>query len=283
MSGNASAGWLNGDVALVTGGGSGIGRAVTERFLAEGASVALFGRDYDKLRVVAEESGAGDRVFPVAGDVRDPDSLHLAVQETVDNFGKLDVLVPNAGIWDYNRSITRLSGTEVSEAFDELFAINVKGYLLTVEAAWRELVKSRGSIVMTLSNASFHSAGGGPIYTASKFACRGLVTQLAYELAPKVRVNGVAVGGMNTDLRGPEAIGLNERSIADSFARSEVTGNNPLIPLHDASVDPRDFTGSYVLLGSRLNSSSITGAIIPADGGIAVRGFGAKAAGGDTL
>ncbi|WP_284987904.1 MULTISPECIES: 3-(cis-5,6-dihydroxycyclohexa-1,3-dien-1-yl)propanoate dehydrogenase [unclassified Arthrobacter] len=283
MSGNASAGWLNGDVALITGGGSGIGRAVAERFLAEGASVALFGRDYDKLKVVAEESGAGDRVLPVAGDVRDPDSLHLAVQETVDNFGKLDVLVPNAGIWDYNRSITRLSGTEVSEAFDELFAINVKGYLLTVEAAWRELVKSRGSIVMTLSNASFHSAGGGPIYTASKFACRGLVTQLAYELAPKVRVNGVAVGGMNTDLRGPEAIGLNERSIADSFARSEVTGNNPLIPLHDASVDPRDFTGSYVLLGSRLNSSNITGAIIPADGGIAVRGFGATAAGGDTL
>lgn len=283
MSGNTSAGWLDGDVALITGGGSGIGRAVAERFLAEGASVALFGRHYDKLKAVAEESGAGERVLPVAGDVRSPESIQAAVQETVRHFGQLNVLVPNAGIWDYNRSVTMLSGANLSEAFDELFSINVKGYLLTVEAAWRELVRSRGSIVMTLSNASFHPAGGGPIYTASKFACRGLVTQLAYELAPKVRVNGVAVGGMNTDLRGPESIGLQGRSIADSFARSEVTGNNPLIPLHDASVDPRDFTGPYVLLASRQNSSNITGAIIPADGGIAVRGFGANAAGGDNL
>lgn len=283
MSGKTSAGWLDGDVALITGGGSGIGRAVAKRYLAEGASVALFGRDHDKLKAVAEESGAGDRVLTVAGDVRNPESIQAAVQETVDHFGKLDILVPNAGIWDYNRSVTRLSGSELSEAFDELFSINVKGYLLTVEAAWRELVKTRGSVVMTLSNASFHPAGGGPVYTASKFACRGLVTQLAYELAPKVRVNGVAVGGMNTDLRGPESIGLKERSISDSFARSGLSGQNPLIPLHDASVDPKDFTGSYVLLASRQNASNITGAIIPADGGIAVRGFGTNAAGGDDL
>lgn len=283
MSENTSAAWLNGDVALITGGGSGIGRAVAERFLAEGASVVIFGRDQVKLKAVAEATGAGDRVLVIAGDVRDSESLHAAVQETVRHFGKLDILVPNAGIWDYNRSVTRLSGTELSEAFDELFAINVKGYLLTVEAAWRELVKTRGSIVMTLSNASFHTAGGGPVYTASKFACRGLVNQFAYELAPKVRVNGVAVGGMNTDLRGPESLGLNDRSISASFARSTVTGDNPLIPLHDASVEPKDFTGSYVLLASRQNSSNITGQIIQADGGIGVRGFGTTAAGGDGL
>jgi 2,3-dihydroxy-2,3-dihydrophenylpropionate dehydrogenase len=283
MSGTSSAGWLDGDVAFITGGGSGIGRAVAERFLAEGASVAIFGRDKDKLQDVADATGAADRVLAIAGDVRDSEALHAAVAQTVSHFGKLDILVPNAGIWDYNRSVTRLSGAELGSAFDELFSINVKGYLLTVEAAWRELVKTRGAVVMTLSNASFHTAGGGPVYTASKFACRGLVNQLAYELAPKVRVNGVAVGGMNTDLRGPESLGLKERSISASFARSEITGNNPLIPLHDASVDPKDFTGSYVLLASRRNSGNITGQIIQADGGIGVRGFGANAAGGDDL
>ncbi|MEE2523643.1 3-(cis-5,6-dihydroxycyclohexa-1,3-dien-1-yl)propanoate dehydrogenase [Pseudarthrobacter sp. J75] len=283
MSGTMTAGWLEGDVALVTGGGSGIGRAVAERFLAEGASVAIFGRDETKLKAVAEEMGAGDRVLAIAGDVRDTDALHEAVGRVTDRFGKLDILVPNAGIWDYNRSVTRLNGRELSDAFDELFSINVKGYLLTVEAAWRELVKSRGSVVMTLSNSSLYTAGGGPVYTASKFACRGLVNQLAYELAPKVRVNGVAVGGMNTDLRGPESIGLKDRSIADSFKRSTITGNNPLIPLHDASVEPRDYTASYVLLASRRNAGNITGAIIPADGGIGVRGFGDTAAGGDAL
>lgn len=283
MNATQQAGWLQGDVALVTGGGSGIGQAVAERYLAEGASVAIFGRDAEKLQAVVEASAAPERMLAITGDVRNTGELHSAVQQTVEHFGKLDILVPNAGIWDYNRSISRLDGQQLSDTFDELFSINVKGYLLTVEAAWRELVKSRGSIVMTLSNASFHTAGGGPVYTASKFACRGLVNQLAYELAPKVRVNGVAVGAMNTDLRGPASIGLKERTISSSFARSELTGNNPLIPLHDASVEPEDFTGSYVLLASRRNAGNITGAIVPVDGGIAVRGFGDRAAGGDQL
>ncbi|GAA3680237.1 SDR family NAD(P)-dependent oxidoreductase [Arthrobacter ginkgonis] len=283
MTGISGGGWLEGDVAFITGGGSGIGRAVADRYLAEGASVAIFGRGQEKLQEVVDASIAPERMLAIAGDVRDTASLHSAVQRTVEKFGKLDILVPNAGIWDFNRSVTRLGGEELGATFDELFAINVKGYLLTVEAAWRELVKTRGSIVMTLSNASFHTAGGGPIYTASKFASRGLVNQFAYELAPKIRVNGVAVGGMNTDLRGPESLGLKERSIGASFARSEITGNNPLIPLHDASVDPRDFTGSYVLLASRRNSGNITGQIIQADGGIGVRGFGERAAGGDDL
>ncbi|MFB0832982.1 SDR family NAD(P)-dependent oxidoreductase [Arthrobacter halodurans] len=283
MSETQQAGWLQGDVALITGGGSGIGRAVAERFLAEGAHVAVFGRNQEKLDAVVAESGHPERMLAVAGDVRSSEDLHRAVGATVDRFGRLDIAVPNAGIWDFNRSLTRLSGGELAAAFDELFSINVKGYLLTAEAVWRELVKTRGCMVMTLSNASFHTAGGGPVYTASKFAARGLVNQLAYELAPKVRVNGVAVGGMNTDLRGPAAIGLRERSIADSFARSTVTGNNPLIPLHDSSVDPVDFTGPYVLLASRANSGNITGQTLQADGGIAVRGFGDRAAGGDQL
>ncbi|MFC9933719.1 SDR family NAD(P)-dependent oxidoreductase [Glutamicibacter sp. NPDC127525] len=278
-----AAGWLSGDVALITGGGSGIGRAVAARFLAEGAKVAILGRNQDKLEKVVAESAAPENMLAISADVRDSGALHAAVEQAVEHFGKLSILVPNAGIWDYNRPVTKLDGKQLSDSFDELFSINVKGYLLTVEAAWRHLVASGGSIVMTLSNASFYTAGGGPVYTASKFAARGLVNQLAYELSPKVRVNGVAVGGMDTDLRGPESIGLADRSISESFAKSTITGNNPLIPLHDASTDPVDFTGSYVLLASKKNSSNITGQIIQADGGIGIRGFGDRAAGGDKL
>lgn len=276
-------GWLEDKVALITGGGSGIGRAVADRYLAEGASVVIIGRTQDKLDEVVNASSAPERMLGIVADVRSPQETEDAVARTVERFGALDILVPNAGIWDYNRSITRLSTQELADTFDEVFAINVKGYLVTVSAAWQELVKSQDNIVMTLSNASFHPTGGGPVYTASKFAGRGLVTQLAYELAPKVRVNGVAVGGMNTDLRGPSSIGLDGRKISDSFARSTLTGNNPLLPLHHASVDPKDFTGSYVLFASEANASNITGQIIQADDGIAVRGFGMKAAGGDDL
>lgn len=275
-------GWLDGDVALITGGGSGIGRAVALRFLDEGARVAIFGRNAEQLQDVVEAAGdLGERMLTISGDVRDPDDLHRAVEATVNRFGRLDVLVPNAGIWDYHRSVTRLDGKQLAETFDELFAVNVKGYVLTVEAAWRELVASGGNIVMTLSNASFHTDGGGALYTASKHACLGLVRQFAYELAPKVRVNGVAVGGMRTKLRGPASLGLENRTLEESFARNEAAGitPEPLIPLYDSSVEPEDFTGPYVLLASRVNSGTVTGAVIPADGGIAVRGFRAAAGG----
>ncbi|EFC81949.1 SDR family NAD(P)-dependent oxidoreductase [Parafrankia sp. EUN1f] len=275
-------GWLDGDVALITGGASGIGAAVAERFVAEGACVVILDRDGARLDSAREKSADPKRVHTVAGDVRSSPDLHRAVAEAVDRFGHLDTLVANAGVWDYQRHLTRLSADELDAAFDEIFAINVKGYLLAAEAAWRELVRARGSIVMTLSNASFHVNGGGPIYTASKHACLGLMRELAYELAPKVRVNGVACGAMRTDLRGPEALALGNRSLAASFDNRPADAPAPPIPLHDASVDPADLTGSYVLLAARSQSGTVTGHAIQADGGIRVRGF-ASGAGGDRL
>ncbi|MFJ1709596.1 SDR family NAD(P)-dependent oxidoreductase [Kitasatospora sp. NPDC088346] len=286
-----SGGWLDGYAALITGGGTGIGRAVAERFLAEGAAVTILGRRKEQLDEVMAAAPDPSRIHAVTGDVRDSERLHAAVAETVDRFGKLDTLVANAGVWDYQRQLTRLGAEELDTAFDEVFSVNVKGYLLAAEAAWRELVKTRGSIVMTLSNASFYVNGGGPLYTASKHACLGLMRELAYELAPKVRVNGVACGGMNTDLRGPQALALGDRPISASFAKNAERAKNgtqgadeppPLIPLHDSSTDPRDFTASYVLLAAREQSGPITGQAISVDGGIGVRGF-AHAAGGDHL
>lgn len=275
-------GWLEGYVALVTGGGSGIGAAVAQRFVTEGASVVVMGRDQAKLDAVVKASTEPDRMSTLAGDVRSAEDLARAVDSTVDRFGRLDTLVPNAGLWDFQRQLTRLSAEQLSASFDEVFAVNVKGYLLAAHAAWPELVKTRGSIVMTLSNASFYVNGGGPVYTASKHACLGLMKELAYELAPKVRVNGVACGGMNTDLRGPESLDLSARSIASSFAKRDATTPPPPIPLHDSSTDPRDFTGPYVLLASREQSGPVTGHAISVDGGMGVRGFRSDA-GGDHL
>ena len=275
-------GWLDGDVALITGGGSGIGRAVAERFVEEGASVTILGRHRDQLDDVVGASPDPSRMHAVQADVRNSEQLHDAVAQTVARFGKLDTLVANAGIWDYHRQLTRLTAAEIEATLDEVFSVNVKGYFLAAEAAWRELVKTRGSIVMTLSNASFYVNGGGPVYTASKHACLGLMRELAYELAPKVRVNGVACGAMNTNLRGPEALDLQGRSLAASFAKKTSDSPPPPIPLHDSSTNPRDFTGPFVLLASREQSGPITGQAISVDGGIGVRGF-ATGAGGDHL
>jgi 2,3-dihydroxy-2,3-dihydrophenylpropionate dehydrogenase len=274
-------GWLDGTVAMITGGGSGIGGAVAQRFVAEGASVAILDRQADRTNEIIDHSIDPSRMLAITGDVRSVEDLHSAVDATIDRFGRLDTLVANAGIWDYQRQLTRLSGTQLSNAFDEIFAVNVKGYLLAAEAAWPELAKTEGSIVMTLSNASFYTNGGGPLYTASKHACLGLMRELAYELAPKIRVNGVACGGMRTDLRGPESLAMSERSIAASFDKRSPDGAPPMIPLHRSSFDPVDFTASYVLLASR-QARNITGHAIQVDGGIGVRGF-ATPSGGDHL
>lgn len=271
---------LAGHTTFITGAGSGLGAALAHRFVAEGSRVAIVDIDEDRARSVAEELDP-DMVLPLSADVRDPASLHKAVDATVERFGSLTTVIPNAGIWDWNRSITRCSGEELSAMFDELMSINVKGYLLTVEATWRHLLPTRGSIIMTLSNAAYYAAGGGPIYTASKFAGRGLVTQFAYELAPKIRVNGVAVGGMRTNLSGPAAGNLESRSFAEVMDKRP-EGGNPYLPLHDISTDPATFTGSYVMLASPENAGNITGTIINVDGGISARGF-ARTAGGDDL
>ncbi len=146
----------------------------------------------------------GDAVIGIAGDVSTLDDNRRAVAETVRAFGqKLDVFVGNAGIFDVYASFADLSDDKLSQAYDELFGVNVKGCIFGARAALRpELRKTNGSMVFTASVAGLTSGGGGVLYTASKHAVVGLVRELAVELAPDIRVNGVAPGGTMTDLRG---------------------------------------------------------------------------------
>jgi 2,3-dihydroxy-2,3-dihydrophenylpropionate dehydrogenase len=266
---------LDGLVALVTGGGSGLGRAIVDRFLAEGARVGVLEKSADKAKALK-----GERVAVSVGDAASLADNERAVAATLASFGRLDTFVGNAAIWDYGVSLLDLPSDRIDAAFDELFAVNVKGYLLGAKAAARPLIDSRGSIVFTLSNAAFHPGGGGPLYTAAKHAGVGLVRQLAYELAPKVRVNAVAPGGMATDLRGPAALGMQDRSIATvrAAAGEDRKRFNPL----QLDPEPADYTAPYVLLASHSESQTMTGAILACDGGLAARGL-RQVAGGTNL
>ncbi len=270
-------GWLEGNVALVTGGGSGIGRAVVDRFIAEGARVAVLDRSAEKNEKLRANYDRKTLVT-VKGDVTSPSANKKAVEAAVKAFGHLDTFVGNAGIWDYFIPLAHLPIDMVGEVFDEVFGVNVKGYLLGTKAALPELVKTRGSVIYTLSNAAFDPAGGGALYTSSKHAIRGLITQLAYEFAPKVRVNGVAPGGLASDLRGPKCLGFDRVSI------SGVPGIDKLVeaatPLQFMPV-AEDYAGMYVLLASRENSKTVTGSILRGDGGIGVRGLTQPAGGND--
>ena len=154
-------GWLDGRVALVTGGGAGIGRAVVERFLAEGARVGVLERV--AARVEQLQAAFGSAVVAVQGDVtRLADNQH-AVDATVRAFGQLDIFVGNAGVFDRFISLADLPGEQISAAFDELFGVNVKGALLGAKATLPALLKTEGCMIFTASVAGFFPGGGGPL------------------------------------------------------------------------------------------------------------------------
>ncbi|MPM63511.1 3-phenylpropionate-dihydrodiol/cinnamic acid-dihydrodiol dehydrogenase [bioreactor metagenome] len=262
-----SGGWLKDEVVLVTGGGSGLGLAIVERFLAEGARMAVLERSQEKCDALNERFGGA--VVAVQGDVRSTDDNARAVAAAVAAFGRLDCFIGNAAVWDHGASLLDTEANSLAAGFDELFAVNVKGYLLGAKAAAPELVKSQGSMIFTMSNSSFYPGGGGPLYTASKHATVGLIRELAYELAPKVRVNGVGPCGMNTDLRGPEALGQQNTRIMDSRSPDAIKAILPL----QFFPSPADFVGPFVLLASRQNNQTLSGVMINADAGLGIRGI----------
>lgn len=269
-------GWLDERVALVTGGGSGIGRAVVTRFLEEGARVGVVDRSPDRLRQLEKDC---DGVIAIQGDVTSFTDNERAVAKVVAAFGRLDVFVGNAGVFDYFASLAELSADQLAGSFDELFGVNVKGYLLGAKAALPQLLRSdAASMIFTASTAAFYPAGGGPLYTASKHAVIGLVRQLAYELAPRIRVNAVAPGGTATELRG--LLNLKQADILLSGVpniEDLMRTSNPL----GLFQDPGDHAGAYVLLASTENSRAMTGVVLNSDGGIGVRGFTQIAGGAD--
>ncbi|MEU9348514.1 3-(cis-5,6-dihydroxycyclohexa-1,3-dien-1-yl)propanoate dehydrogenase [Streptomyces sp. NPDC048278] len=258
-------GWLEGRRALVVGAGSGIGRAVVDAFRGEGARVAVLERDAAKCDKLAEEIPG----LPVtAGDATTRRANDEAVDAAVSAFGGLDVLVNCVGVFDFYRGLGDLDAALVDDAFTEMFAVNVKSHIHSVKAALPALRESRGSIILTESASSYYPGRGGVLYVSSKFAVRGLVTALAHELAPEIRVNGVAPGGtVGTDLRGLGSLGLDTRSLGDAPNRAaEIAGRVPL----QVALSGADHAWSYVFLASE-RSRGVTGGVVHPDGGMSVK------------
>jgi NAD(P)-dependent dehydrogenase (short-subunit alcohol dehydrogenase family) len=259
---------LKDDVVLVTGGGSGLGAGVARHFVTQGAQLAIMDISGEKLDALHAEFGDG--VLLIQGDVTklaDVQACRAAVEK---RFGRLNSLVGAQGIWDGYVHLRNIPLDKLDAAFDEVFHINVKGYILTARVMLDLLEASQGAIVLTgSSGASFCADGGGVLYTATKHAVLGVVRQLSFEFAPKVRVNGVGpalIGGSH--LRGPRALGLEKQSQADipkevflEFAKS-----SPLKWLPHGE----DYGHLYALLASR-HSRVMTGQIVYADQGLANR------------
>jgi NAD(P)-dependent dehydrogenase (short-subunit alcohol dehydrogenase family) len=189
---------LKDKVAIVTGGGQGIGRAIAVEFAKEGAKVAVNARGLDPLEEVVKEIGAGGgEALAVGGDVSKMADVDRIIETTVNTYGKLDILVNNAGIL-----ISADVKHHSEQIWDDTMDINVKGTFLCIQRALPEMIKrGKGKIINIASIAGQIGFPNAVAYCASKGAIMGLTKALAMELAPKkINVNAIGPGDVRTPL-----------------------------------------------------------------------------------
>jgi NAD(P)-dependent dehydrogenase (short-subunit alcohol dehydrogenase family) len=185
-------------VALVTGGGEGIGRATALLLAREGARVAVLGRHRDNLDpVVREIEQAGGEAMAVVGDVADAEAMRKAVEQVVEAWKRLDIVFANAGVNGVWAPIEELK----PEEWDETLATNLRGTFLTVKYAVPHLKRRGGSVVITssINGTRIFSNTGATAYACSKAAQVAFAKMVALELAPdRVRVNVICPGAIDT-------------------------------------------------------------------------------------
>ncbi|MBA2941283.1 glucose 1-dehydrogenase [Paenibacillus sp. CGMCC 1.16610] len=251
-------GKLNGKVALITGGSSGIGFETARLYVAEGAKVVITGRNQEALDAAVERLGASN-VLAVQADATDPTSAEEAVSKAVETFGRLDVVFANAGISGY----TPVGGTELT-LFEKIMQVNVTGVFFTVQAALPHL-KSGASVIL---NGSVLAKGGSPgyaAYAASKGAVTSMARVFVSELSPHgIRVNTIVPGATRTPIWGqPEGLSKVEAALA------------PKIPMNRLG-EPVEIANVALFLASD-DSSFVQGAEISVDGGAGSSPMGAPA------
>jgi 3-oxoacyl-[acyl-carrier protein] reductase len=189
---------LQGKTALITGGGTGIGRAIALILARSGVHIALnFSRsEEDALKTCQEIEDLGVRCSTYKADVSHDTEVRLMVCQVVADYGKLDILVNNAGITHFVEHAD-LEGMK-EEYWDDIMGVNVKGMFFCCRAVAAELKKSRGCIVNITSIAGLTGLGSSIAYAASKAAGISVTKSLARALAPEVRVNAVAPGIVQT-------------------------------------------------------------------------------------
>lgn len=252
---------LKDKVALVTGGGSGIGAASAKLFAEEGARVAILGRTREKLEGIVEEiRKAGGEAEAVEGDVSKYGDLERAVGEVVERWGRLDVVFANAGVNGVWAPIDELA----PEEWDKTIAINLSGTFYTIKAAVPHLKERGGSIVVTSSvnGTRMFSNSGASAYATTKAGQVALTQMLALELAKhRIRVNVICPGRIETEIEES----TEKRDIEE--AREPVEYPEGEIPLTDGEAGSAEQVARLVLFLASDESSHITGTPVWIDGG----------------
>lgn len=242
---------MTGKVVLITGGSRGLGRAMALGFAAQGANVAVVSRKIDSCIETAKEIEAlGVEAFPYAAHVADWDEVGKMVEAVYERFGKVDVLVNNAGMSPLYPALDEIS----EELFDKVIGVNLKGpFRLSALVAARMVKGEGGSIINVSSIASVNKSPNSEPYGAAKAGLNAITRSFADAYGPKVRVNCIMAGPFLTDIsKAWDLDAFNERAKAT-------------IPLQRGG-QPDEVVGAALYFGSEM-SSYTTGAILAIDGG----------------
>eukprot|EP00112_Aurelia_sp_Birch-Aquarium-sp1_P017210 Seg397.24 transcript_id=Seg397.24/GoldUCD/mRNA.D3Y31 product="3-oxoacyl-acyl-carrier-protein reductase FabG" protein_id=Seg397.24/GoldUCD/D3Y31 len=249
---------LKGKVAVITGSSSGIGCAISVLFSKLGANVVLAGRNLDALQTTAGQCVASGNSSPepliVQGDLSKTEAAENLIEQTIENHGKLDILVNSAGVW-CKGSIEE----ETLNSFDECFNVNVRSVFYLTKLAVPHLIKTKGNIVNISSVGGPRAFPGLLSYCMSKAAIDQLTQCVALELAPKqVRCNAVNPGVIETELH--KRGGLDEESYTKY--KEKAMKSHPL----GRTGTTEEVAEAAAFLASD-KSSFMTGVLLPVDGG----------------
>src|SRR6266481_2751211 len=246
-------GKLEGKIALITGGNSGIGLATAKRFVNEGAYVFITGRRDPEL--AAAVKNIGRNVTGVQGDVSNHADLDRLFAQIKQEKGKLDIVFANAGVARYARF-----GTITEEYYDSIFNINVKGMLFTVQKAL-PLMPDGGSIILNASVVGSKGLPSNSVYSATKAAIRSFARTWTTDLkARHIRVNAISPGPIDTE-------GLRELFGSSPTGQERLKSISSTLPLGRLG-KPEEIAKAAVFLASE-DSSFITGVELFVDGGFA--------------
>jgi len=250
-------GKLQGKVALITGGDSGIGHAVAVAFAKEGADVAIVYLDAheDAQKVKQQVEQEGRKCLTIAGDVGDENFCQQAVQQTVQTLGKLNILVNNAAEQHPRPSIEEIS----AEQLERTFRTNIFSMFFMTKAALKH-IPAEGAIINTTSVTAYKGAPQLLDYSATKGAIVAFTRSLSQALVEKgIRVNGVAPGPIWTPL------------IVSTMPTEQVEQFGKQVPMKRPG-QPEELAPAYVFLASNTDSSYISGQILHVNGGEVVNG-----------
>ena len=243
---------LQGKVALVTGGGQGLGQAMAETFAREGAKVAVV--DFNEVTAMTVAARIGANAIPLRCDVSKKADVEKAVKDTVTAFGRVDIVVNNAGTTHPNQPMLMVDEAE----FDRIFAVNVKAIFLFAHAVVPLMRKQGGGVILNIgSTAGIRPRPGLVVYNASKGAANLMSKAMAVELAPdKIRVYAIAPVATETPLL-PTFLGTDSPEQRAKFIATIPMGRLAL---------PQDIANAALFLVSD-EAAFMTGNVVEVDGG----------------